>query len=236
MAGQREQIHRHSGWLIPAIFLFALLLLSGLLLGWYLRPGLKPLQPPTGQSNRVTVTIRGVSLTIPANFIESSTARAGGEMDAITLAALFPSWHGYSQAETGLFLGNPPDSPVVRLSLRGDPNSLDTRERLSRLYLPYVGDPKGENGPFGLTQYSFAASSGYEGSDLFAGETQTGLLLFLCDRTSAEFSSPNCQAFDRPPARNLRFSYRFKRAYLARWREMAAGVESLMAEFRAKAP
>ena len=128
-ASHREQIHRHSGWLIPGIFFFALMLLSGLLLGWYLRPGLKPSQPPTGQSNRVTVTIGGVSLSIPANFIESSTARTGGEMDAITLAALFPSWHGYSQAEAGLFLGNAPDSLVIRLSLRGDPNSLEPRER-----------------------------------------------------------------------------------------------------------
>jgi len=32
MAGQREQIYRHSGWLIPAGMLLALLLLSGLLL------------------------------------------------------------------------------------------------------------------------------------------------------------------------------------------------------------
>jgi len=28
--GQKEEIHRHSGWLIPGIFFFAVLLLSGL--------------------------------------------------------------------------------------------------------------------------------------------------------------------------------------------------------------
>lgn len=35
---QKEDIHQHSGWLVPAVFLFAVLLLSGLFLGWYLRP------------------------------------------------------------------------------------------------------------------------------------------------------------------------------------------------------
>jgi hypothetical protein len=68
---------------------------------------------------------------------------------------------------------------------------------------------------------------------LFAGESASGLVLLLCERASADFSSPNCLAVDRPLARNLSFSYRFKRAYLARWREMALGVDSLIAKFRA---
>src|SRR6266705_927818 len=131
--GQKEDMHRHSGWLIPAALLCAVLLLSGLLLGWYMRPGFRPAASPTGRSNLVTVTIRGVLLAIPANYIESSTARAGGEMDAITLAALFPSWHGYSGAEARLFTGNAPDQPVIRLSLREDPSGLDARGRLNRI-------------------------------------------------------------------------------------------------------
>ena len=230
MGRQKEEIHRHSGWLIPAALLLAVLILSGLLLGWYLRPGVRPALE--AQSGPVAVRLRGLKLAIPANYIESATARAGGDRDAITLTALFPSWQGYSEAQARLFAGNAPDSAVVRLSLRGDPNSLDTRDRLNRLYLPYVSNPGGALGPFGLTKYSFAPDSGYKESDLFAGETGAGLLLFLCDRASAEFLSPNCQAFDRPPARNLRFSYRFKRAWLGRWRELSAGAEDLISRFR----
>src|SRR4051812_20312457 len=98
-AKNREMVHRHSGWLIPAGMLLALLLLSGLLLGWYLRPGLKPPAAPSGESNLVQVTMRGTPLIIPANYIESSTARTAGERDAIILVALFPSWLGYSPAQ-----------------------------------------------------------------------------------------------------------------------------------------
>lgn len=229
--GQKEEIHRHSGWLIPGGFFFAILVLSGLLLGWYLRPGPRAVTVPTGQSSRVTISLRGVSLSVPANYIESAAARAGGEMDGVTLTMLFPSWRGYSDAEARLFNGNAPDSPVVRLSLRGDPNNLDARERLKRIYMPHIANPGGENGPFGLTRYGFTANSGYEG-DLFAGENGKELVLLLCERASTEFSSPNCLAVDRPLARSLSFSYRFKRAYLARWKEMSGGVDALIAKFR----
>jgi hypothetical protein len=230
--GQKEEIHRHSGWLIPAAFFSAILLLSGMFLGWYLRPGPKAPAAPTGLLTLVQATVRGTQFTIPANYIESSAARAGGQMDALALMALFPSWQGYSEGEARLFAGNAPDSPVIHLSLRGDSNNLDERARLDRIYMPYISNPKGAAGPFELTQYDFAKDSGYERNDLFAGTSGNGLVLLLCERPSAELPSPNCLAIDRPLARNLTFSYRFKRAYLARWREVSAGVDLLIAKFR----
>lgn len=230
--GQKEEIHRHSGWWIPGAFFFAILVLSGLLLGWYLRPGPKSVAAPTAQSTPVKLTVGGVALAIPANYIEGSDARAGGEMDAITLTVLFPSWRGYSDTEARLFTGNAPDSPVVRLSLRSDANNLDERGRLERIYRPHIANPEGEKGPFALTQYRFVPGSGYDGNDLFAGETENGLLLFLCERAGGEFSSPSCLAVDRPLSRDLSFSYRFKRAYLARWQDMSAGVDALIVKFR----
>ncbi len=229
--GQKDEIHRHSGWVIPAAFFCAILLLSGLFLGWYLRPGLKPAAAPTGQSTMVQVSVRGTAFAIPANYIESAAARAGGEMESVALAALFPSWAGYSDSEARLFAGNAPDSPVIHLSLRGDPNALDGRARLDRIYRPYISNPAGAAGPFGLTQYGFAGDSGYVRDDLFAGENDKGLVLLLCERASAELPSPNCLAIDRPLAKNLSFSYRFKRAYLARWRELSSGVGTLIARF-----
>ena len=92
-------------------------------------------------------------------------------------------------------------------------------------------DPDGTPGPFGLTQYGFRKNSGYEQSDLFAGESANGLLLLLCERAGSELPSPNCQAIDQPLAGNLSFSWRFKRAYLARWRELAGGVNGLVRKF-----
>jgi len=227
--GQTEEFHRHSGWWIPAAFFLAILTLSGLLLGWYLRPGPRPASP-TGQSHALGVSVGGVFFTIPANYFEASGAAA--EMKAVTLMALFPSWHGYTDADAGLFAGNAPDSPLIRLSLRADSNSLDGRARLDRIYRPHMADPKGEKNGFGLTRYSFSGGSSYRDYELFAGETAKDLELLLCERGSSQFPSPNCLAVDRPLGANVSYSYRFKRAYLARWQEISAGVEKLIAKFR----
>ena len=227
--GQTEEFHRHSGWWIPAVFFLAILTLSGLLLGWYLRPGLRPASP-TGQSHALGVRVGGVFFTIPANYFE--TPGTGSEMKAVTLMTLFPSWRGYADADARQFAGNAPDSPLIRLSLRADSNSLDGRARLMRIYQPRMADPKGEKDGFGLTRYSFPGGSGYQDYELFAGETANDLELLLCERGSSQFSSPNCLAIDRPLGPNVSFSYRFKRAYLARWREISTGVEKLIAKFQ----
>ncbi|HEY0265922.1 MAG TPA: hypothetical protein VGC16_04165 [Rhizomicrobium sp.] len=229
--GNTEHIHQHSGWLIPVAVFFAILLLSGLFLGWYLRPGPRAGAAPTGKSDMVALSVKGVAFAIPANYIESARARAGGPQDSLALVALFPSLRGYSDAEARLFQGNAPDSPVIHLILRGDPNNLGARARLDRLYRPYITDPRGAAAPFELTQYGFARDSGYERNDLFAGESPAGLMLFLCERPAADLPSPNCTAIDRPLGNRLSFSYRFKRAWLGRWREMASGMDGLIRRF-----
>jgi hypothetical protein len=232
MQSGRDEMHGHSGWLIPFAFVSAILLLSGLFLGWYLRPGPRPAAALTGNSDLVHLTVRGAAFAIPANYIENAAARSGGEQDSLALAVLFPSWRGYSEADARLFQGNAPDSPVIRLALRRDANNLDAASRLKRIYMPYV--EKQAAGPFGLTQYRFRADSGYEQNDLFAGDGADGLLLLLCERAASELPSPNCTAVDRPLARTLSVSWRFKRAYLARWREMAGGVDALVSKFKEK--
>jgi len=230
--GRREEIHRHSGWLIPGALFFATLLLSSLLLGWYLRPGPRFQMAPTARSSLVELRLRDTGFAVPANYIENAKARAGGDMEALTLVALFPSWQGYSEDQARLFASNAADSPLIRLSLRGDTNGLTMRQRLERIYGPSLAGTKGEEGPFGLTHHAFVPDSGYGDDDLFAGEDRNQLMLFLCQRASVQFPSPNCLAIDRRLTPDLSYSYRFKRAYLGRWREIATGVDQLIGRFR----
>jgi hypothetical protein len=229
---QKDDVHQHSGWLIPAALVFVIMLLSGLFLGWYLRPGPPVGAAPTQQSAPVSVTVRGSRFLIPANYIQNAGARAGGEQDSVSLAALFPSWRGYSDSDARLFAGNAPDSPVVRLSLRGDDNPLDAGARLTRIYRPYVSDAKGTPDAFGLTRYDFTRDSGYARDELFAGQNSKELV--LCERASAELPSPNCLAPGLPLDKGVTLSYRFKRSYLSRWREVSDGADSLIARFRTK--
>jgi len=230
-SGQQQSVHQHSGWLLPAGFAFAIMLLSGLLLGWYLRPGLRSPAALTGQSEPVPVTLGALSLRVPANYIQNPAARSGGPQESLSLAALFPSWQGYSAELARQFQNNAPNSAVVRILIRRDANGMDAATRLARIYGPNLVALEGASGPFGLRQYGFAADSGYEKTDLFVGGSGKGLLLFLCGRPAADLPSPNCQATDRPLANGVSYSFRFKRAWLARWRELSGGVDALIARF-----
>jgi hypothetical protein len=144
---------------------------------------------------------------------------------------LFPSLRGYSESEATLFQGNAVDSPVIHINLRADAGTLDAKTRLERIYKPYAANPEGAPAPFGLTQYEFRPDSGYERNDLFVGQGKSGLVLMLCERSAGDLSSPNCLATDQPLERDLSLSYRFKRAYLARWREIDSGIRGLVEKF-----
>ena len=91
-------------------------------------------------------------LDVFSRYIDSGFGLLGGEVAFlastlvvidVTLAALFPSWRGYSDADARLFAGNAPDSPVVRITLRADNSRLDAAARLARIYKPYVTDAAG---------------------------------------------------------------------------------------------
>jgi hypothetical protein len=226
-----EDVHQHSGWWLPFAVLVAILVLGTGFLLYALRPGMGPRGGRTGDSAPVTVMVRGVRLAVPANYLDNRGIRSGSEQDLLTLSALLPDLRGYSPADASLFQGNAPDSPVVHLLFKGDENDLDAAGRLARIYRPYIDDPAGRPADWGLRAYAFRADSGYGREDLFAGTVGGHLVLFLCERADAELASPNCLASGRPVAKNLAFSYRFKRAHLAAWQAIASGMDGLLARF-----
>jgi hypothetical protein len=226
-----EDVHQHSGWWLPVAILLAILVLGAGFLLYALRPGMGPGGGRTSDSARLTLTVRGLRLEVPANYLDNRSLRSGSEQDVLTLSALLPDLRGYSPADAALFQGNAPDSAVVHLLFKGDENDLNAEGRLERIYRPYIADPAGRPGDYGLTHYEFRADSGYGREDLFAGSVHGRLVLFLCERADAELASPNCLATGRPVAKNLGLSYRFKRAHLARWQQIATGMDGLMARF-----
>ena len=226
------EIHQHSGWLVPLGLFGVIVALSGFFLLYYLRPPPAPFRDnrPTAAVTMVDLRVRGIDLHIPARFIEARALRAGGDRDAVSLFAALPDMRGYTEAEEGLFIANAPDSPVVHILIRADANGMDTKTRLARIYMPYIVEPKGEPASFGLTRYAFRADSGYGRSDLYVGKSDGPLL--LCEQPAQDLPSPNCLAIDRPIAEGVSLSYRFKRAHLARWQAVAAGVNRLISDFR----
>lgn len=209
-----------------------IVLLCAALLIYYLRPfalgrnGTAPFRDNRASSAVTLLSVDGLGLRIPRRYIETGD-RSGGPKAMVALAAALPDMRGYNEDETQLFAGNAPDSPLVHLLIRAR-NGLSAQDRLQRVYMPYIANPMGDAGPFGLTHYAFRLHTGYGRDDLYAA----GDLLLLCERPAQDLSSPNCLAIDRPIAPGVSLSYRFKWAQLSSWRAINAGVDRLVADFR----
>ena len=189
---------------------------------------------PTSDTSVVRLTVHGLALAVPSNDLVFHSAREGGEQKDVAMYALLPNFQGYSDAEAQSFSSNAPDSPVIYLLLREDRLNLTESERLQKIYLNYVAHPQGAPGPFGLTQYTFRDDSGYRGEDLFVGQTPKGIALYRCVRFSQDVPSPSCLR-DTRLAHGVALSYRFKRAYLAHWREVGDGADAFVHAFMTRA-
>ena len=117
--------------------------------------------------------------------------------------------------------------------IRDEGLNLTEADRLSRIYMAYVSNPRGAPGPFGLTQYAFRENSGYGHEDLFVGQTPNGPVVLRCVRFSPEVPSPSCLR-DLPIAHSVALSYRFKREHLARWQEIGDGIAKLIVTFKTR--
>lgn len=230
-------VKQRSGWLIPLAVFVVTAGLSALFLLYYLAPPptsfIEEHPTPTSRTDAVSVSVNGAAFTIPANYMIYSSARSGGTRKDLSLWAIYPSFHGYTDWESSTFSGNSADSPVIYMLIREDRFNINEQARLQRIYLNYVVSPAGKPGPFGLTQYTFRDDSGYRKEDLFVGQTDKGVVVLRCVRLSQDVPSPSCLRDERI-GKNTALSYRFKRTHLADWRDIAAGVDTLVASFRKK--
>ena len=228
-------IRKRSGWMIPLGVFLITFVLSALLLLYYLAPNapnfLEEQVSPTARNDIVELRVHGLKLWIPANYLQHESSRRGGAQKDVSMFALLPDLAGWSGALAPSFLDNTAESSVVYLLIREERLNLTEADRLSRIYLAYVANAKGQPGPFGLTQYAFRDDTGYRSEDLFVGQTRSGPQLLRCARFTQQVPSPSCFR-DTPIAHSVALSYRFKRAHLAKWREIGGAIANLVVKFK----
>jgi hypothetical protein len=233
-----DTVKQRSGWLIPLAVFVVTAVLSALFLLFYLAPTptsfIEEHQSPTSRTDSVHTSVGGMALEIPANYFLYASARQGGERKHVALFAKFPDFHGYSDWESQTFGGNGPDSPIIYMLMRNAPFNLSEEDRLKRIYLSYVTDLRGKPGPFGLTEFTFRDDSGYRREDLFVGQIKGRAIVMHCARFGPDDPSPSCLR-DVRLSDAVALSYRFKRAHLASWQEIAEGVSALIGSFLADA-
>jgi hypothetical protein len=230
-----DTIRQRSGWLIPVGVFAVTAILSAIVLLYYLAPTpasfIEEHPAPTARADAISLSLDGVAFKVPANYVLYKSARQGGARRDVALIAFYPDFRGYSDWDSQTFAQDAVDSPVIYILVREEPLNITEAERLARIYRSFVSDPAGKPGPFDLTEYSFRDDSGYRGQDLFVGGTAEAPVVMRCDRFSQQVHSPYCLR-DIRLKRGVAVSYRFKRALLGNWQQIAAGVDHLVASFR----
>jgi hypothetical protein len=225
-----------SGCLIPLAVFLVTAVLIGLVLLYYLSPTPSELieeqTSPTSAETPVTLRVGSQNFHVPANYLPYASARKGGTFGEVKLMALLPDLRGYSSGTASSFTWDDPDSRLLDIRLRAR-TILDEQGRLDRIYLPQVESQTGAPAPFGLTQYTFRANSSYRDVELYVGQSETGPVILRCSKAVSDSVAGACLR-EWPVAQGVAFSYRFKRAHLANWREIDAAARTLLASFMAK--
>jgi len=229
-AGPAKQ---RSGWLLPLAVFVVTAALSAAVLYYYVgpRPALVTEQAaPTDSTELVVLSVGETGFHIPANYILFASARRGGPLEEVAMMALLPDLQGYSLGAAAEFGSNARDSQVVHIVIRRDAAGLTPDERFERIYRPVLALAEGTPTPFGAQFYTFRADSGYRDEELYVWQTPAGTMLLRCTRPSPDVPSPSCIG-DIALGTGLTATYRFKRAHLAQWRDIEAGVRALTGAF-----
>lgn len=225
-----------SSWTLPLTIIGVTLLLSFGFVYYYFGPTISELRgdtpDPSASALPVDIAIGGVDLVVPTNFTRYPRARTPGVKDSVSLYALLPDLEAFSTEKQEIFDNNESDSPVIYFTINSYDAALEESERLDRIYLELVVDPKGRQGPYGLTVYEFIENSGYKDEDLFVDYDQDGeTVVIRCYRQQDHIPSPHCRR-DLRLTETLGLSYIYKRPWLAQWKEIDRNVKALTLSMR----
>ncbi len=223
-------------WVIPAVVLAIVGVLSLGFLAYYFAPNLGDIigraPKPSEESAEINVIIGGVPHRIPENYTRFAYARRGGAQDRVELYALLPDLAPYSPARAAAFQDTSPDSRVLLFDLEYYHAKLSETDQFRKVFLKLVTDPDGSRGPYGLRRYEFDSSSGYRDEEMFVSENEDGtVVVFRCFKEAPDILSPNCRR-DLRLTNELGLTYRFKRGQLSDWRDIDRRIRALALSFR----
>ncbi|WP_186396274.1 hypothetical protein [Stappia sp. TSB10GB4] len=221
---------RHFTSMVVALALAGTALLAHTVGSW-----LNYTRGPTGWSDsreRVAISLGDVQLKVPANMMRRVEERiAGGSVDRLSLAVLWPSMEGYSEFNARAFADPSDTSAVMLVSLEplATADIMDTSERLTHVWLSLAsGDPL--PGPAGLALLPLPGDAA-SGTDFVAHRSQDGRLFATrCFTPRDKTLAASCERSIRL-GHGLFATYRFRQWQLEHWQSLDDGVAALVARF-----
>jgi len=176
---------------------------------------------------QLPITVGGMLFNVPSDAIRMRLQRRSGAQDRIDVAFAYPSLSP-PEPQKHVTADTVEETPVVidrlllSIALRSDDLSPD--DRLRTIYPRYLDQRAEERN--GLTGRSFLNDTPYHGEDLFIGNG--GAFVTRCTRD--DLTPGICLTQRRIDTVDMTF--RFPRAWLTDWRDVAEAMEKLVAKLR----
>lgn len=221
---------RHSPLAAP----LALFLIAGIAavsyVGYVLWPRW-PDAPVAIGAPALPIVVAGAAFNIEPAAIRMPVQRHPGTQDRVDLAYVWPTLVPPDPAEKTAAPGAPIE-PIERLfvTIEGTDGTMPPIERVETIYPRYlVAEPVA--GPAGLTLRGFRKDTPYADEELAFESNAPQHFLARCSRHGV-VGSGSCLLEKRIGDANLTF--RFPRAWLENWQQVANGIDTVMARLQAK--
>ncbi len=175
---------------------------------------------------RLPVSVGATLFNVPAHAFRMKVQKHSGPQERVDLSFLYPSLEApdgpkHVSADTVEEAVAPIDRIFLSISAHHDAMAPDVR--LRTIYPRYLDAPSSP-GQDGLTVRAFRDGSPYSNEDLFFADTPD-----IVARCSREATTPGmCLSERRIGGADLTF--RFPRAWMAQWRDVAGAMEQLTAQ------
>jgi len=179
---------------------------------------------------QLPITIGGMLFNVPSTAVRMRVQRRSGPQDRVDLAFAYPALtppepQPHVSADTAEQTQITVDRLLLSIALRGD--ELSPEERVRTIYPRYV-DPRTASQD-GLMGQAFLDSSPYRGEDLFTANEAP----FAARCTRDQMTPGICLSQRRID--NVDMTFRFPRAWLSEWRNVAAAMDRLVHQLRGHA-
>jgi hypothetical protein len=223
----RRLRRRHRGHLVPIALGSVIAGGAIALVAYLLWPTWEPIK--SDDPARLPVSVGATLFNVPTQAFRMKVQRHSGPQERVDLSFAYPSLDAagapkHASAETAEGAIQPIDRIFLSISAHHDTLAPDIRVRT--IYPRYLekASPPGQDG---LTARAFRDGTPYSNEDLFVATTPS--MVARCTRDAA--TPGMCLSERRVDGADLTF--RFPRAWLAQWRDVAGAMDKLTAQLRA---
>lgn len=227
----RRRAHKrragHNPLAAPVLLFAAVCAVAAIYVAYVLWPRW-PDAPVALNAPSLPITIAGVAFNIEPAAIRIPVQRNAGTQTRVDLAYLWPSLVPPDPAIK--IIDGAPVDPNERLfaTIQVSDGTMPMNERVQTIYPRYLGTQT-TTGADGLTIKPFRDGTPYQGEELILDASAPDRFLARCSRKGVT-NSGTCLMERRVGSADI--TLRFPRDWLSDWRNVAAGIDKLMARWR----